>query len=179
MASTKPHESKPVSRTGTLSEHTSDWISLFIKHFELNLLDASHDLPPDASEPDYASAAIRAMIEMVLEFGVDGEVVAETVGQVLIEERQGPMEWTSDLETRRLILQLDLNSPRLKMWRSMWMRIVDLAEKGDADLYYQLVGFPRDLPDLSKLKPPHNRRKAGIEECWFARRRRAELPSVY
>ena len=85
----------------------------------------------------------------------------------------------SDLETRRLILQLDLNSPRLKMWRSVWMRIVDLAEKGDADLHYQLVGFPSDLPDFSKLKPPHNHRKAGPEECWFARRRRGELPNGY
>jgi hypothetical protein len=85
----------------------------------------------------------------------------------------------SDLETRRLILQFDLNSPRLKMWRSVWMRIVDLAEKCDVDLYYQLVGFPNDLPDLRKLKPPYNRRKAGLGESWFARRRRGELPNAY
>ena len=61
----------------------------------------------------------------------------------------------------------------------MWMRIVALAERRDADLYGQLVGFPNDPPDLSKLKPPQNHRKDGLEECWFARRRRGELPSVY
>ena len=48
------------------------------------------------------------------------------------------------------------------------MRIVDLAEKGDADLHYELVGFPSDLPDFSKLKPPHNHRKAGLD-AWAAR----------
>jgi 5-methylcytosine-specific restriction endonuclease McrA len=85
----------------------------------------------------------------------------------------------SDRETRRLIRQLDMNSPRLKMWRSMWMRIAALAEERDADLYFQLVGFPNDLPDLGKLKPPHNDRTEGLDECRFARRRRGELPNVY
>ena len=59
------------------------------------------------------------------------------------------------------------------------MRIVALAEEHEADLYYQLVGFPDDLPDLSRLRPPHNDRKEGLQECWFARRRRGELPRVY
>jgi 5-methylcytosine-specific restriction endonuclease McrA len=84
-----------------------------------------------------------------------------------------------DPETRRLIRQLDLNSPPLRKWRSEWMRIVALAQEHDADLYYQLVGFPDDLPDLSKLRPPYNDRKEGLEECWFARRGRGELPSVH
>ena len=85
----------------------------------------------------------------------------------------------TDTETRRLLRQLDLNSPRLKKWRRLWMRIVTLAEEHEADLYYQLVGFPKDLPDLGKLKPPGNDRRDGLQECWFARRRRGELPSVY
>ncbi len=87
--------------------------------------------------------------------------------------------YAPDREARRLIRQLDLNSPRLKNWRSMWMRIVTLAEQREAGLYCQLVGFPNDLPDLSKLKPPHNHRKQGLDECRFARRQRGELPSVY
>ena len=85
----------------------------------------------------------------------------------------------TDPETRRLIRQLDLNSPRLKKWRTLWMRIVTLAEEHDVDLYYQLVEFPNDLPELGKLKPPYNDRKEGLEECWFARRRRGELPILY
>lgn len=84
-----------------------------------------------------------------------------------------------DLATRRLIRQLDLNSPRLKKWRLMWPRIVALAHERDADLYQQLIGFPNDLPDLSRLHPPQNHRREGLDECWFARRQRGELPSGY
>lgn len=59
------------------------------------------------------------------------------------------------------------------------MRIVTLAEEHEADLYHQLVGFPDDLPNLGMLKPPGNDRSEGLGECWYARRRRGELPSVY
>jgi hypothetical protein len=59
------------------------------------------------------------------------------------------------------------------------MRIVTLAEEHEADLYHQLVGFPNDLPDLAGLRPPYNERKEGLEESWFARRRRGDLPDVY
>ena len=82
-----------------------------------------------------------------------------------------------DRDTHRLIKQLDLNSPRLKSWRIMWMRIVSLAGSRDADLYHQLVGLPDDIPDLRKLRPPQNGRKKGLEQCWFARRQRGDFPN--
>jgi hypothetical protein len=88
----------------TLSEQTSEWINLFIRHFELNLLDAGHSLSREASDFDYRSAAVRALFETVLESGVDSEVFAETVAQVLVEERHGSIEWTSDLNQRRFEL---------------------------------------------------------------------------
>ena len=44
------------------------------------------------------------MFETVLESGVDSEVFAETVAQVLVEERHGSIEWTSDLNQRRFEL---------------------------------------------------------------------------
>ena len=86
---------------------------------------------------------------------------------------------TQDSDTQRLIRQLDLNSPRLKLWRVTWMRIVALAKERDPGLYLQLVGFPEDLPDLSQRRPPQNFRKDGLEHCWFARRERGELPAAY
>jgi HNH endonuclease len=70
-----------------------------------------------------------------------------------------------DLDTQRLIRQLDLNSPRLKSWRVMWMRIAVLAKDFDTSLYLKLVGFPDDLPNLSKLRPPVNARKQSLEHC--------------
>lgn len=82
-------------------------------------------------------------------------------------------------ETQRLIRQIDLNSPKLKSWRVMWMRIVVLAKDRDKELYHQLVGFPEDLPDLSKLRPPLNTRKEGLEDCWFAQRQHGKLPAAY
>jgi hypothetical protein len=93
------------------------------------------------------------------------------------ESKQEPH--TRDRGALRLVRQLDLNSPRLMQWRVMWLRIVSLAEQRDADLHQQLVGFPRDLPDLSRLRPPQNHRPKGVEQCCFARRRRGELPSAY
>ena len=41
------------------------------------------------------------------------------------------------------------------------------------------LGFPPDLDDLRRLKPPTNRRPEGIEEGYFARRERGELPEIY
>jgi hypothetical protein len=81
---------------------------------------------------------------------------------------------TDRAESHRLILQLDLNSPRLKEWRIMWLRIVSLADEKDPAIYGQLMGLPRDLPDLASLRPPENSRHEGVEESWFARRKRGE-----
>jgi len=84
-----------------------------------------------------------------------------------------------DHDTERLILQLDLNSPKLKEWRVTMMDNVDLAQKRRKRLYFKLVGFPNDLPDLSRLRPPLNARKEGLKHCWFARRQRGDLPAEY
>ena len=84
-----------------------------------------------------------------------------------------------DRETKLLIRQLDLNSPKLRKWRVMWMRVVDLAKKHDEGLYCQLVGPPEDLPDLGGLRPPVNSREEGLVDSWFARRQRGALPTEY
>lgn len=83
-----------------------------------------------------------------------------------------------DDETRRLVRQLDLNSPRLQQWRVMWMRIVALAEERDRDLWETLVSLPDDLPNLNRLRPPANSRQEGVRESWFERRGRGELASL-
>jgi len=193
MAKTKPRKYESVSGGESISEHASEWIRLFIKHFELNLLDASRSLPTDASDLDHfepQSLNPRRQLDYLnLVYACrrcNSVKRDQTVGNPFdllhsdsIATRPDGSLHASDHKSLRLIRQLDLNSPRLKRWRSMWMRIVALAAERDADLYAQLVGFPYDLPDLGALKPPHNRRKEGLEECWFARRRRGELPNVY
>lgn len=81
---------------------------------------------------------------------------------------------TSDDETRRLLRQLDLNSPRLREWRVLWMRIVALARERDLALWQMLVSLPNDLPNLSRLRPAANSRPEGVHESWFERRARGE-----
>lgn len=104
MARTKPRESESAPRADSISDDASDWIPLFIKHFELNLLDASHNLAPHASDLDYRVAAIRAMFETFLDSGTDAEQFAEMVGRVLIERRYGPVQWNSELNEQRFEL---------------------------------------------------------------------------
>lgn len=86
---------------------------------------------------------------------------------------------TQSIEARRLIQQIDLNSPVIRKWRVMWMRIVDLANDRDAELHQQLTGYPDDLPDLSQLRPPNNSRPDGLETSWYAKRQGGQLPESY
>lgn len=84
-----------------------------------------------------------------------------------------------DAAGQKLILQLDLNSPRLVKWRLLMMRIVELAAQ-DQDLLRQLTGFPTDLPRLQSRRPPAgNGRPEGIAESWFVRKQQSALPDSY
>jgi hypothetical protein len=85
-----------------------------------------------------------------------------------------------DAAATKLILQLDLNSPRMVEWRIVWMRIADLARNGDGELLQRLIGFPKDLPDLRSLRPPGgNARPTGLAESWAALAKQGKLPDQY
>ncbi len=86
---------------------------------------------------------------------------------------------SENLDAARIIAQIDLDSPKLRSWRVMWMRIVDLANKHDVNLFRQLTGFPQDLPDLGRLRPPANSRPEGIAMSWCAKKQRSQLPQNY
>lgn len=97
-----------------------------------------------------------------------------------IETRPDGTVHGRDVEARRMVLALDLNSPKLVEWRTMWMRIVELAQEHDPDLLRQLIRFPPDLPDLRRLRPPEgNSLPPGLDESWTALAERNELPSSY
>jgi hypothetical protein len=61
----------------------------------------------------------------------------------------------------------------------MWMEIVDLAARADPELHRKLMGFPGDLPDVARLRPPGgNSRPDGIEPSFFVRRQQEILPET-
>jgi hypothetical protein len=55
-------------------------------------------------------------------------------------------------EARRLIDKLGLDRPKLRGFRELWISIIRVAAKHDPVLFVKLMGFPEDLPDLSKLR---------------------------
>ena len=79
----------------------------------------------------------------------------------------------------RIIRLLCLNSAALTRWRRTWLRIIELVEAGDPELYNQLMEYPLDLPNLANNRSPGNSRPEGIDNSFFARRERGELPDVY
>lgn len=82
-------------------------------------------------------------------------------------------------EAETIIRVLCLNSPKWKRWRRMWMRIIELAAEYDEELLRGLLGFPEDLPNLKLSRAPRNTRPEGIDDSFFARRERGELPDIY
>lgn len=58
-------------------------------------------------------------------------------------------------------------------------RIVTLAERRDVVLYRMLLGFPDDLPNLTRLRPPQNSRPRGIDESYHSQKIAGTLPRTY
>lgn len=83
------------------------------------------------------------------------------------------------VDAAKIIRVLCLNSTRWKQWRRTWIRIIELAVDRDRDLLKTLLGFPDDLPNLKQCRAPRNARPAGIEESWFARRERGQIPELF
>ena len=81
-------------------------------------------------------------------------------------------------EARRVINILGLDSESFREWRVIWMRNVALAQEFDPVHFRRLMGFPDDLPSLEQ-RPPGNSRPEGVQQSWYARKQRGELPDVY
>jgi hypothetical protein len=81
---------------------------------------------------------------------------------------------------RRLIRLLGLDGREETEARLLWIGIIALAEQADPELYQRLMGFPDNLPDLRRLRPPGgNGRPDGVVTCYHAQRRMGPLPATY
>lgn len=67
---------------------------------------------------------------------------------------------------RKLIQQLDLNSPTMIEWRELRLDSERLAKSNPAMLE-RLNRLPNALPDLNKLRPKANSKPNGIAQSWF------------
>ena len=83
-------------------------------------------------------------------------------------------------EGQMLIGVLRLDNVENTEYRRLMFEVICLARKKDAAIYSRLMGFPDDLPNLARKRPPGgNSRPEGIWESCQARRVRKELPQTY
>jgi hypothetical protein len=100
---------------------------------------------------------------------IDGDVVVRADGVLETRTR----------EARRIVRILGLDDPRATDFRFLWIGIIALAKQFDPALYQRLMGFPADLPDLTRLRPPAgNARPDGVTTCYYAQRSMGTLPAT-
>ncbi len=104
MTTTRSHKSEQPASPGAISADTDLWIRQFIKQFELHVLDAIHDLTPDASVSESQVAAARAILATYLDSGMELESVVELFGRVAAEKRSVGACWSAALNQRRFVL---------------------------------------------------------------------------
>jgi hypothetical protein len=113
-----------------------------------------------------------------------GAALLPDPAQVLVEgavwvHEDGQIEGTTS-EARRIIRILGLDSREETETRLLWIGIIALAQRSDPALYQPLMGFPDDLPDLRRLRPPGgNTRPEGVTICFHAQNRQSKLPARY
>jgi len=81
---------------------------------------------------------------------------------------------------RQLIRVLGHDDPAYNEFRGQWLCIIGLAKEHDPTLYRKLMGYPKDLPALTNLRPPQgNTRPEGVRRSYFARQQAGTLPETY
>lgn len=139
---------------------------------------------PVATKPDARAEYANLLYSCVTCNGVKGSrAVPDPVFALLNDSLRVALDGVMHAQTTdaaRLVELLDLNDPRKVEFRSLWIAVVSLSERLAPELHLRLVGYPTDLPDLSRLRPPAgNSRPEGIAESHHARRARGELPPTY
>ncbi len=106
----------------------------------------------------------------------------EAFGKHMHVEPSGEVKWLTT-KGQKIVRKLRLNDAVRTEFRR-WLIALhrSSAEKpgGDtASLISQLMGYPSELPDLSRLAPPSNSNPEGIAMSHFERRKRGELRDTY
>lgn len=100
------------------------------------------------------------------------------LSNTVLVHADGRIEGLTD-EARRLVDSMGLDDPRYRERRQLMLRVVQVAEQNDQVLYRTLLGFPEDLPNLARLRPPKNSRPNGVRDSYHSLRQHGELPETY
>jgi HNH endonuclease len=109
---------------------------------------------------------------------------AVALGEHLKVEEDGTIRALSP-DGQDLIDLLHLDDVPIVGTRRRYLRILSLAARypEDAEVrreFLDAFGYPEELPDLSRLKPPGgNTREAGLTGCCHALKQRGELAETY
>lgn len=99
-------------------------------------------------------------------------------GRFLSVNSNGTVEALSP-EGQLIIDVCRLNTPDRTCFRRRWIGILANIKRSKPELYRDIMGYPSNLPNLSKCRPPLNTRPNGIEQSWFERKNRGELPPIH
>jgi hypothetical protein len=150
---TRLHESEPPESRDTIFAHADDWNRQFIKHFEMHLVDASKNLSADTTDSELQMTAIRAILETLIDSGMESESALELLGQVAIERKPVNVAWSDALNQRRFALidkeiqgmltlaeSIEL-AGLTRIMRNHFESETNLPMKGARDLHRKLLGL--------------------------------------
>jgi len=100
------------------------------------------------------------------------------LSETVVVHGDGHIEGRSD-EARLLIDMMQLDRPAYVARRQLVQYMLQLAETHDPIFYRGLLGFPVELPDLSRLRPPFNSKPNGIAKSFHAQRKGGNLPATF
>jgi hypothetical protein len=130
-----------------------------------NLLYLRHSLNLSKSQkrlPDPCDVALGECLRV--------EHKGENIGEIYALNKKG--------ETMIDVLLLD--DEGLTRERKNWIRILRSVATTDENLFFELIGYPKDLPNLRDTKPPQgNKRPDGLSQSAFALREKNHLPEWY
>ena len=78
-----------------------------------------------------------------------------------------------------LIETLRLNNEDYTRFRQLMIDTLRSLATHDRQTYVLWMRYPENLPDLSGLRPPGNKKPEGVKQSFYARRMRGELEEIY
>ena len=107
---------------------------------------------------------------------------AEGFSEHVCVDSDGMVKWLTE-EGQKLVRQLHLNDEKCVTFRRRMMAWVQSASEMPTgpreEILRDLLGYPVNLPDLSRSRVPWNSKPEGLAKCHFERRKRGELPDTY